>query len=240
MKYLLRISYDGSKFYGFQRLNNKITVQGTLESVLSKFFKEDIFVKGAGRTDRGVHALDQCCHFSTTCNIDPYRLRKVINDRVGNYIFVNKCEVIDNDFHARFDVSKKVYTYKINLGDYNPILQDYVYNLNHSLDIERMYNFSKLLLGEHSYKYFVSDKRENYDSGIYDIEFNYNDKLLTIVFTGKHFYLHMVRNLVGFLIAVGKGKYNETDIIKIFNDEIVDDYYSCAPSNGLYLTKIVY
>lgn len=240
MKYLLDLSYDGSKYYGFQRQKSKPSIQEELEKVLSKVTKEKIELKGAGRTDRGVHAYHQMAHFETKFEVDPYKFRKIINDRLSDYIFVNKCSIVNNDFHARFDVKKKVYVYKINLGEYNPILNDYLYNLNHSLNIQRMKEFSNLLLGEHSYKYFVSQKRDNYDSALYDIIFKQEDDILEISFVGKHFYTYMVRNLMGFLIAVGKGIYQEDDIQLIFNDQYKSIKYTCVPANGLYLKSVEY
>ena len=240
MKYIVDISYDGSKYYGFQRLNNHLTVQGELEKAIKKVVNEEVLIKGAGRTDRGVHAHHQFCHFETTCNIDPYKFRKAINDCLPNYIYINKCMAAGESFHARFDVKRKTYIYKINLGMFDPIQNDYVYNLNHDLDIERIVKFSKLLLGEHSFKYFVSSVRNNYDTALYDILINRENDILKITFLGKNFYTYMVRNLVGFLIAVGKGKYQEEDINNIFDDNYSGIKYVCVPANGLYLENIEY
>lgn len=240
MRYILDISYDGSKFYGFQRQKDKRTVQLELEKVLSKILKDTIVVKGAGRTDRGVHAHHQMVHFDSKLEIEPYRFRKIINDRVKPNIFINKCEVVNNNFHVRFDTLKKVYLYKINLGEFDPIQDEYLYNLNHNLDICRMKQFSKYLLGEHSYRYFVSSKRDNYDSNIYDIDIKVNNSILDITFTGKTFYTYMVRNLVGFLIEVGKGKYLLNDFDSIFSNIEQNKSYVCVPSNGLYLEEIIY
>mgnify|MGYP003421569365 CR=1 FL=1 len=127
MTYLIKVAYDGSKFYGFQRLNEEVTVQKVLEDALSKINKQSVVVKGAGRTDRGVHANCQCVSFSLDINIDCHGLKQALNSLIEPYIYVNEVIEVDSDFHARFDVLKKRYVYKINLGEYNPIMCDYIY-----------------------------------------------------------------------------------------------------------------
>ena len=122
MRYLISVSYNGSKFYGFQRLDKKKSIQGELEKVLTKINKTVVYVKGAGRTDRGVHARDQRVHFDLTINIAPERLIEAMNSMLDDAIRVNSCEIVEDNFHARFDVKKKRYIYVINLGKYDPII----------------------------------------------------------------------------------------------------------------------
>ena len=138
MNYMIVISYDGSKFFGFQRLNEEISVQKVLEDALTKINKQSVEVKGAGRTDRGVHACGQCVSFTLNINISEDGLNKALNSLVGPYIYVRKVKKVDDNFHARFSVLKKKYIYKINLGEYNPILADYIYQshiLKHYSDL---------------------------------------------------------------------------------------------------------
>ena len=113
MRYKASISYNGSKFYGFQRLKNHPSVQEELERALTKINKSVVEVKGAGRTDRGVHAYNQMIHFDLNINIDCDHLTKAINSLVNKYIKVNYCEEASDDFHARFDTKYKVYQYGI-------------------------------------------------------------------------------------------------------------------------------
>ena len=107
MRYLITVTYDGSKFFGFQKLNNHLTVQNELEKVLTKINKTQVFVKGSGRTDRGVHAISQKCHFDLSINIEPERLINALNSLLNDYIFVTCCEYVDKDFHSRFNVKRK-------------------------------------------------------------------------------------------------------------------------------------
>lgn len=239
MRYLISVSYDGSKFYGFQRLKNKKTVQLELERALTKINKKSVQVKGAGRTDRGVHAKDQKVHFDLEVSVPPERLVNAINSLVRPYIKVNTAEIVDDDFHARFNVTSKTYTYVINLGDFDPINHDYLYNYNRELDIKKMKTASKVLLGPHSYEAFTSGERDAYNSIIESIKFKRKKDILTITFVGKSFYRYMVRNLVGALILVGEGKITKRDLEDILNNKKVGNYIT-VPASGLYLENVKY
>ena len=126
MKYLVSISYDGSKYYGFERQPKLKTVQGEIERVLKKISKEDITIKGAGRTDRGVHAIDQKAHFELSNNIPCDGLRDAMNSLLDDYIYINYVKEANDEFHARFDCKSKTYEYYLNVGEYNPIKNDYI------------------------------------------------------------------------------------------------------------------
>lgn len=239
MTYLIKIAYDGSKFYGFQRLNEEITVQKVLEEALTKINKQSVVVKGAGRTDRGVHANCQCASFSLDINIDCYGLKQALNSLIEPYIYVNEVIEVENDFHARFDVLKKKYVYKINLGEYNPIMCDYVYQCMYDLDLDMMRKVADMYIGAHDFRNFVSGERDNYDCIIYDIDFDIKDDVLSITFEGKSFYRYMVRNLVGAMIEVGRGKI-DLEYIKEMLDSKEEKHSFTAPACGLYLDFIQY
>lgn len=240
MRYLASVSYDGSKFYGFQKLNNHKTVQNELEKALTKINKTIVFVKGAGRTDRGVHAFNQCVHFDLTIDITTDGLQKALNSLVDPGLYINYVEEVNNDFHARFDVKKKIYQYVINLGDYDAIDNDYIYNYNHKLNIKKMKKAAKELIGFHSYKNFTSGSRDNYNSVLYKIKFKRKKDILLITYEGKSFYRYMVRNLTGVLISVGEGKLTIENVKDLLNDKKKNINYITAPPNGLYLVNIKY
>ena len=126
MKYLITISYDGTNFYGFQRLNEKRTVQKELEEALSIINKGKVEIKGAGRTDKGVHSYGQRACFRLDVNVPEKRLINAINSLIGNDIMVTDCCLVDDRFHPRFDVVEKEYVYKINTGKYDPLLYNYM------------------------------------------------------------------------------------------------------------------
>ena len=241
MRYLISISYDGSKYHGMQKLKNKPTIQGELEEILTKMNEKKVFVKSAGRTDRGVHALDQKCHFDLDKDTNPYKLSYYINNATSKYIHVNKCEeVLDKDFHARFSVKKKEYIYKVNVGKYNPILTDYVYNYCKDINMDTLKKAARIIKGEHSYKAFVSSKRDNYDSIIDEIKIMRYNETVEIKFVGKAFYTYMVRNIVSVLLLASEGKLSLEDIRKMLEtgERVLD--YGPVPACGLYLTKIEY
>lgn len=240
MKYLITISYDGSKYYGFQRLNDLPSVQKELEDAISIINKDRIEVKGSGRTDRGVHALRQRCHFELNYDIPCERLINAINSLLSNYIRVIDCVKVDNDFHARFNVKRKIYKYIINMGKYDVIKEDYLYNYCKKLNINNMKRASRSLLGKHSYKVFVSGNRDNYNSEIYDIKFKKDKDILIIEFIGKSFYRYMVRNMVGALILVGSGKITIDEFNNMVDNEETEYSYLTVPSNGLYLESVEY
>ena len=240
MKYLITVSYDGSKYYGFQRLNDLPSVQKELEDALSVINKDKVYVKGSGRTDRGVHALGQKCHFELKYDIPCERLINAINSLLSNYVRVLDCVKVNDDFHARFNVKKKIYKYIINMGKYDVIKEDHLYNYCRRLDIKSMKIASDYLIGKHSYKVFVSGDRDNYNSEIYKIIFKKEKDILTITFEGKSFYRYMVRNMVGALLLVGCGKISIEEFKNMIDSDENKYTYITAPSNGLYLESVEY
>lgn len=240
MRYLASVSYDGSKFYGFQRLKNKKSVQGELEKVLTTINKTMVLVKGAGRTDRGVHALDQKIHFDLNIKIDIPHLLLAINSRLDSAVRVNYIEEVSSDFHARFDCIQKKYQYIINMGEYDLFIDDYVYNYNKKLNIKNMKKASKYLLGVHSFKVFTSGERENYNSIISKVDFKKHGSMLYITFTGVSFYRYMVRNLVGALLLAGEGRMPTTGIEEMLSNSENIYNYMTVPANGLYLMEVKY
>ena len=235
MKYMMVISYDGSKFYGFQRQNNVRNVQGYLESVLSSILDEMIVVKGAGRTDRGVHANYQVVHFNTDKNIS--NLKKELNNSLED-IKVKKIKKVNNDFHARHSVKNKTYLYKIDLS--NSRDENYYLKCYYKLDIEKMISASKMFIGTHNFRNFVAGERLDYNSTILDVKIYQKKDILYLKFKGIGFYRYMVRNLVGALIEIGKCKIDEKVIKDMLNNTDVKKSLPTSSPNGLYLEKINY
>lgn len=240
MKYLISISYDGSRFNGFQRLNTSDGVQNVIEKALTKIAKKKIEIKGAGRTDKNVHALDQKAHFDLDFDINPNNLKRAINGMVKPYIYVTDCKKVSKDFHARFSVKRKKYVYKINLGNYDPLKNDYYNQEFDHLNINKMKKASKYFIGQHNFKNFVSGERDNYDSIIYNINFKRDKNQLIIEFIGKSFYRYMVRNLVGALLEVGRLKIKDKVIKEMMDSPNIDKKLPTAPPEGLYLIKVEY
>ncbi len=235
MKYMMVLAYDGSKFNGFQRQKNAPSIQGSIERALSKILKEDIQVKGAGRTDRGVHAKYQVVHFITNKNVS--NIKSSLNEQLEN-IKVKKIKPVNDDFHARHSVLSKTYLYKIDLS--NKKDSNYYLNVKNTLDINKMKKASKLFLGTHDFKNFVAGEREDYHSHIKSIKITKFNNVLYIKFIGVGFYRYMVRNLVGALLEVGKGKVEINTIKDMLDNPEKEKRLTTVSPNGLYLIKIKY
>ena len=235
MKYMMVISYDGSKFHGFQRQRNVRNVQGYLEDELSKILNEEIIVKGAGRTDRGVHALYQVVHFETSKDVS--NLKKSLNSVLED-LKIKKIKKVNEDFHARHSVKNKTYLYKVDLSNNKD--DNYYLKVRNNLDIKEMKKVSSLFLGTHDFKNFVAGERLDYIGTILDIKIYKFNNILYFKFKGIGFYRYMVRNLVGALLEVGKGKASKETIENMLKHPEIDKRLPTSSPNGLYLLKINY
>ncbi len=241
MKYLVELTYDGSKFYGFQKQNNKETVQGNIESVLSKILNENIKTTGASRTDRGVHAYSQFISFETSKDIDRNKLLNSLNKLINESIYIKNITIVNDDFSPRYNVLMKEYVYKINVGEYNPIEKDYVYQYSKKINISLLKKAVKKLKGKHNFKSFTSDtEKDNYEREIKDIKVIKENNYVYIFIQAKSFLRYMIRNIVGLLLDINEGKKSINDINFIFKSEDRKVLGKCAPACGLYLNKIKY
>ncbi len=235
MKVMMAISYDGSLFHGFQRQNKVKNVQSSLEDALTKFYKESILVKGAGRTDAGVHAKYQVVHFET--NKDIKGLKRYLNNNLKD-IKVKKIKKVSDDFHARHSVKNKTYLYKIDLSGEKD--SRYYGIVKNNIDLKKMQEASLLFLGTHDFRNFVAGERLDYTSTILNIHIYKIGSTIYLKFKGIGFYRYMVRNLVGALIEVGKGKIDKSVIKDMLNSFEKEKRLPTASPNGLYLIKINY
>ena len=242
MRYLITFSYDGSKYGGYQKQLDINTIQSELEEALTKLNNKETSIVASGRTDRGVHAINQKAHFDLDINITPAKLKMALNSLIPNDIYVKDVKEVDSDFHARFNVKSKEYIYKINLGEYNPIEKDYIYQYGKSLNIKAMEEAIKYFIGMHNFKSLVAadDVRDNYDREIISANINVVDDIMTISFVGTGFLRYMVRNMVGLLIEIGEGKRNPSDVLTILEKEDRKASGKTAPACGLYLKNVNY
>lgn len=246
MRYLITFSYDGSGYKGYQKQPKKKTIQGELEKALKKINDDvRVDVHASGRTDAGVHAYNQKAHFDLNINITPEKLFKAINSLIPDDIYIKKVEEVSDTFHARFNVKAKEYIYKINMGEYDPIEKNYVYQYNKKLDVVEMERALKYLEGEHDFKSFskADDTREDYTRKIIQTNLIRNIKnvnKIQIVFLGTGFLRYQVRNMVGTLIEIGEGKRKSEDIIDILREKDRRKAGKTANPEGLYLNDVFY
>jgi tRNA pseudouridine38-40 synthase len=242
MRYLMLFSYDGSLFSGYQKQNKKRTVEEEIEKVLTKLNHEKkVKIYASGRTDAKVHALGQVAHFNFE-QIDVENLKYKLNKLLPKDIYVENIKEVSENFHARYDLKKKTYLYKINCGKYNPFDFNYIYQYNKSLNIEKIKEACRYFIGEHDFTSFTkaSGKKENMLRTIYNIDINYKNDILYLEFTGNGFLQYMVRNIVGFLIEVGEEKRNPCEVEEILNKKNRKYASFTASPVGLYLKSIEY
>ncbi|MBE6155374.1 MAG: tRNA pseudouridine(38-40) synthase TruA [Firmicutes bacterium] len=238
MRIKITFSYDGSKFNGFQRLENLRSVQKEIEGALSNIFNQEVEIKGAGRTDAGVHANNQVAHFDVDKNVS--NLKQKMNNILNPDIYIKKLNVVSEKFHARKSARKKEYIYRINLGPYQSSLNDYYYQPRYKIDLSLMRDAAKLFIGTHDFKNFVAGKRDDYTSTIYSITIIKTFNKLELRFIGVGFYRYMVRNLVGSLLEVGKCRIKSSEIKSMLDNPKKEIKLPTAPPQGLYLNKIWY
>jgi len=244
-RFLITFAYDGSNYNGYQRQSNKGSVEDELMRVLKVINnKQKVLVFASGRTDAGVHALAQTAHFDLDVDINPESLKKALNSLLNADIRVVGVKNVGNDFHARYNVIEKEYVYKINLGNYNVFDKKYIYQYNNILDIKEMKKAIKYFIGKQDFRSFTSLDKAGKDKDcvreIFDIKIKRENEILLIAFRGNGFLRYMVRNIVGTLIEVGKGKINPKDIINILEAKDRSQSGPTAPPEGLYLKEVFY
>ena len=242
MRYLIRFSYDGTLYNGFQKQkSDKNTIQGKIEEALKYINNgKDTKLTASGRTDKGVHALDQCAHVDIDVKITPYKLKRALNSLLNSDIHIISVEEVDSEFHARYMVKKKTYMYKINVGEYNPVERNSSYQLCKELDIDKMNKTIKDFIGKHDFSAFCSneDKKEDCIKEIYDAYIKEDGETIYIYFVGNGFLKYMVRTMVGYLIEIGLNK-RDNDIKERFKESKRSKIRTANPE-GLYLYKVEY
>ena len=242
----MTFSYDGSDFCGYQKQPSGRTVQGELESVLRKINGEkEVSVVASGRTDAGVHAMNQKAHFDLENEIEVDKLLHSMNSMLPNDIYVKQIIEVSDNFHARFDAIGKEYIYQINMGEYNPLERKYVYQHNNKLDVVEMQRAMKYLEGTHSFRAFtkVDEEKDDYIRTLSQTNILRDLKdvnKITLVFIGTGFMRYMVRNMVGTLIEIGEGKRRSEEIIDILKSEDRTLAGKTANPEGLYLRNVFY
>lgn len=243
----MTFSYDGSKYKGYQKQPKVKTIQEQVEKALKTINgNKKVDIHASGRTDTGVHACSQKAHFDLEIkHITPEKLKDGLNSLIPKDIYVKNIEVVDDEFHARYNVKAKEYTYVINMGEYNPIENSYVFQYNKKLDVVEMQRALKYLEGTHNFKSFTKTDEEKDDYTRTIVQTNLirdmkNVNKITLSFLGTGFLRYMVRNMVGTLIEIGEGKRKSEDIIEILRQEDRKKAGKTASPEGLYLKDVLY
>ena len=243
MRFLIKFSYDGTAYSGFQSQPKLDTIQERLESALQIINNgKKTNIVATGRTDKGVHALCQYAHADIDVDITEYKLKRAMNSNLPNDIYVIETKEVSDDFHARYNVKSKEYKYYINLGEYNPLERNYVFQYNYTLNAEKMNEAIKVFLGTHDFRAFVTEskEKENCIRTITEAKVEQENNKLVITFKGDGFLRYQVRNMVGILIRVGENKISTEDVEKILESKDRTTTGKTAPPEGLYLTDVTY
>ncbi len=243
MRFLIKFSYDGSNYGGFQTQPNISTIQEELENALTKVNNgSKTSITATGRTDKGVHALCQYGHADLNIEITEYKLKRALNSNLPEDIHVISTKIVPDDFHARYYVKKKEYKYYMNLGEYNPLERNYVFQYNYKINVEAMSKAIKYFEGEHDFKAFVTDnkERENCVRKIFKASIDQQENKLVFTFIGNGFLRYQVRNMIGYLIKIGEEKATPESVIKVLESKDRTKSGKTAPAEGLYLYNVEY
>ncbi|KRU39151.1 tRNA pseudouridine synthase A [Clostridium sporogenes] len=241
----LKLEYDGTNYCGWQKQKNEkfITLQGTLEKVISNITKEKVEITGASRTDSGVHAKGYICNFFTNSRIPPENLQKVINNNLPPDIIVLSSEEVSSEFHSRFCSKGKTYEYTI-LNKSEPIAigRNYVFHFKHKLNIDKMRIASKYFIGTYDFSAFQT-KGSSVKTSVRTIskfEINKSGDFIKFIITGNGFLYNMVRIIVGTLIEIGLNKREPEYIEYVIKSKDRRKAGKCVPSSGLCLKEVFY
>ena len=242
--FALTLCYDGSRYRGWQKQGNTDnTIQGKLEKLLSDILKQDIEISGSGRTDAGVHARMQVCSFKAdtklSCDEILFKLRERLPEDIGAVSLKHAAP----RFHARLNCREKTYCYRIwNSKEPNVFNRKYVFSFSDELNLDDMKKAAQLLLGEHDFTSFCSNKhmKKSAVRNLQSIDFCKDGNELSIYLTADGFLYNMVRIIVGTLLQVGTGQLSPDSITDML---LAKDRLAAgptAPAHGLTLWDIKY
>lgn len=246
MRIFAIVSYNGTNYAGWQKQPNTLTIQEVIETNLSKIFNRKINIQGAGRTDAGVHALGQTFHFDLDEKmVDLDRLIYSLNSMLPPDIKIEDMQEVDEDFHARFSATEKVYGYSIVLASKDVLLYQITYVCPYDLDIELLKKCLTHFEGKHNFKNFTSkeEDEDNFVREIYEVNFDdtSNNGTIHVIFRGNGFMRYMIRFMVGTAIEVARGKVTLEEVDELLDDNTERKIVSWkAPASGLMLLDVKY
>jgi tRNA pseudouridine38-40 synthase len=235
----ITLAYDGTSFHGWQVQPGLPTIQGALEEIVSGMEGRAVHVAGSGRTDAGVHALEQVAAFSIENPIPLVNLRRAVNRLLPATIRVLSAEEVDPEFHPRFDAKAKTYEYRIGRREVcSPFEWPYVHHYPYRLDEARMVECARVFEGEHDFTaYAASDDRDAEGKSkvrrVFSSSLERSEGRMVYRVRGSGFLKHMVRNLVGTLIEAGKGNIADAGVLPVKSGPT-------APAKGLFLVGVEY
>lgn len=235
--YMVRISFVGTRYSGWQIQPDVPTVQGELVKAVSTVFGEEVKVTGCCRTDAGVHAKDYVASFRTTRDLAEFKVLRGLNSLLPKDIGVREVRKVDDSFNARYSVKGKLYVYRIwNAESRDPFLYPFSWHVPKSLSREAMEEAVRVLSGKHDFSGFAKLEEEDRETIIdLDISLNFKENLIELSFRATHFLRYMVRRLTGAIVWVGQGRLSATELKDYLSGK---NFPFTAPSQGLTLERV--
>jgi tRNA pseudouridine38-40 synthase len=240
------VAYDGTNFHGWQVQPGLPTIQGILEEVISSIEGKPVDVIGSGRTDAGVHALAQVAAVTIENPIPADNFRRAVNRLLPRSIRISAVSEVASNFHPRFDARRKQYEYRIFREEVCPPFErHYVYYHPYPLNESAMMEAAPLLEGEHDFTAFAATDQSDASARsrvrrIFHSSLVRSGNLLIYRVTGSGFLKHMVRNIVGVLLEVGKGNFRNCDVLARLQPRCGIRPGPAAPASGLFLVLVEY
>lgn len=239
--YKMVVEYDGTEFSGWQIQPGKRTVQGEVQKFIEIYTRQEIKLLGSGRTDSGVHALGQVCSFSTNTDYPPEELIYRLNQMLPRDIGIRQLSRTYPGFDPRHRATMRNYRYYISERP-RPLARLYSYRSNRELDIQRLNRAARQYLGKHDFSLFCKavSRKENNECIIFkSCWFRYGGLLIYEV-TADRYLHHMVRRMVGLMLAYEKAKINLTQIEAFLNNRTKEEVRFSAPACGLVLNEVTF
>lgn len=247
MRYALLVSYDGTNYGGWQIQKNAVTVQEKLSYALEETLGYPVNVVASGRTDSGVHAAAQVCHFDAETSIPPEKFADALNARLPEDISVLKSALAPAGFDASRSARKKTYCYRVYLSPQpNPLKERYAVRIKYKIDLRKMEKAADMFVGEHDFKAYCAagsqvktTVRTIYSVKISTVEERFG-KNIEIFVTGNGFLYNMVRTLAGTMLYFAAGRVSEEDIKRSLEEGDREAVGKTMPAKGLTLESVDY
>ena len=241
MRYFLDISYKGTSYNGWQIQNNARTVQEEIQNVLSTILREPIQIHGSGRTDTGVHALQQIAHFDCEKVLDLGKDKFRFNSMLPADIAINNIRLVKDDAHARFDAKLRSYVYRV-ITEKDPFNDKKHFLYREKLDIDLMNEACDLLIGRHDFECFSKVKTEvnNFYCEVQQAYCTRHGKFIDFHISANRFLRNMIRAIMGTLLDLGSHKINLHDFVQIIESKNRGKAGRSVSPDGLYLSQVIY
>ncbi len=239
----LTLEYDGTQYHGWQIQPHLPTIQGTLESVISRVAQHKANVTGAGRTDAGVHAMGQVAHVTTTARLTAAEWRRALNGLLPADIAVQAVEDVPDTFHARFSATSKLYRYRIlTRVPRSALSRATILHYPYPLDLDAMAGAARALIGTHDFSSFQGSPTdtENPICAVTQLTVDQVGDDVIVEMAANRFLKQMVRAIVGTLLDVGRRKWQAEDMAGILAARDRTKAGPTAPAHGLYLVRVEY